>query len=444
MRFRIAALVCGLTLFFIFSPAMLSAQATPLPPGTSVPDSGPGQSGLQAQANPLAGIESDIEAKSYDKARALLDTYLSAHPDDARALFDRGYCDDAEGKTTGAKAFYRKAIAADPKQFEARLALGLILAKEGDPGAREQLQAAASLDPNPPNADAKAQALRALAQLVRNTDPDTAKQALLDALKISPETSADTLLTAEIAEAEGDHALAEQAYRRVLNVAPQSSTAVAGLAHVLIEEKKYSDAEPLVKAALTRDPDDPALNAQYAALLAAEGKTDEAVAALERLHQLQPNDGGIARMLADGYAQAGEVEKADALYAELLAKTPNDAELEAARGQVLIREGEYEEALVLLQNAVKVRQDDPDTWGGIAYAASKTAQYSLVIQALTARSKFAAETPATYFLWATANDNLHRTKEALEYYELFLKSASGKFPDEERQVRQRIAALTKQ
>jgi Tfp pilus assembly protein PilF len=439
MRFRIAVLACGVLVPLVFSMA-LHGQSTPQPPGTSEPDA---DTQLQEQANPLTGIESDIADKNYDKARGLLDAYLSAHPTDARALFDRGYCDDAQGKTIGAEDFYRKAIAADPKQFESRLVLGLILAKEGDPGAREQLQAAATLDPNPPNAAAKAQALRALARLVRNTDPDTAKQALIDALRITPETPDDTLLAAEIAEAEGDNAVAEQAYRRVLSIDPQSSAATAGLGHLLLEEKKYSDAEPLLKAALTRDPDDPALNAQYAALLAAEGKSDEAVASLEKLHQLQPKDRGIARMLADGYVQAGEPEKADAVYAELLAETPNDPELEAARGQLLIREGNYVEALVLLQNAAKIRQDDPDTWGGIAFAASKTHQPQLVLDALTMRSKYAAETPATYFLWATASDNLHRNKQALEYYQLFLKSASGKFPDEEWQARQRIAVLMK-
>ena len=440
MRSGIAALVCGLFLPLGFL-STLGAQATPPPPGTTIPDSSPEQGQVETQANPLAGIESAIDEKSYDKARILLDAWLSTYPVDARALFDRGYCDDAQGKTAQAEEFYRKAIAADPKQFEARLALGLILAKKGEPDAREELEAAARLDPNPPNPTAKAQALRALAHLVRTTDPDTAKQALIDALKITPETPDDTLLAAEIAEAEGNNDLAEQAYRRVLNIDPQSSAAVAGLAHLLVEEKKYSDAEPLVKAALARDPDDPSLNAQYAALLAAEGKTDEAVTALEKLHQLQPKDRRISRMLADGYAQAGDVEQADALYAELLADTPNDAELKAARGQILIREGKYDEALVLLQNAVKVRQDDPDTWAGIAFAASKTRQYPLVIEALTTRSKFAAETPATYYLWATANDNLHRTKQALEYYQLFLKSASGKFPDEEWQARQRIEAL---
>ena len=443
MRSKIAALACGL-LFPVPLVLVLGAQTAPPPPGTTDSDAaGQLQAPAQTQTGPLADIESAIDARNYDKARGLLDAYLSAHPIDARGLFDRGYCDDAQGKTARAKELYRKAIAADPKQFEARLALGLILAKEGDPGAREQLQAAAMLDPNPPNADAKAQALRALARLVRNTDPDTAKQALIDALRITPETPDDTLLAAEIAEAEGDKDLAEQAYRRAINADPQSSAAIVGLTHLLLEEKKYSDAEPLLKTALTRDPDDPAINAQYAALLAVEGKNDQAVAALEKLHQLQPKDRGIAKMLADSYVQAGDTDKADAVYAGLLAATPDDAELESARGQVLIREGKYTEALILLQNAVKTRQDDPDTWGGIAFAASKTHQPTLELDALTMRSKYAAETPATYFLWATANDNLHRNKQALEYYQLFLKSASGKFPDEEWQARQRIAILRK-
>ena len=438
MRSKFAVLA-GSVFFLLLFPIISSAQVAPLPPGSK--DSDGGQ--VQAQDSPLASIESAIEDKSYDKARSLLDAYLSAHPADARAIFDRGYCDDAQGKILQAKEYYRKAIAADPKQFEARLALGLILAKEGDPGARKQLQTAASLDPNPPNATTKAEALRALARLVRNSDPDTAKQALIDALRITPETPEDMLLAAQIAEAEGDTDLAEQAYRRALKANPESSAAISGLAHSLMEQKKYSDVEPILKAALARDPDDPALNAQYATLLAAESKNNEAVAVLEKLHQVDPKNQPVARMLADGYVQSGEIAKADAIYTELLATNPNDGELEAAQGQVLIREGKYDQALILLQNASKTRQDDPNVWGGIAFTASKTHRPELVLDALTMRSKYAPETPATYFLWATANDNLHRKRQALEYYQLFLKSASGKFPDEEWQARQRIPVLMK-
>lgn len=440
MRFQSASvsgvLVCGL-LFSLSLVPVAGAQSASQPPGTSIADNS------DAAANTLDGIESEIAAAHYDKARGLLDAYLSAHPRDARALFDRGYCDNAQGKTAQAEGFYRKAIAADPKQFESRLALGLILAKQGDAGAKEQLQAAATLEPNPPNPAAKAQALRALARLVRESDPEAAKQALIGALRISPETPADKLLAAQIAEAAGDDAIAEQAYQRALKVNPESPEAIAGLAHVLVREKKYSEAEPLLKSALTRDPDDPGLNAEYAALLGAEGRVGDAVPVLEKLHQLEPENRAVEKMLADSYGQAGETAKADALYAEMLAKTPNDTELESARGQVLIRERKYAEALILLQNAVKVRQDDADAWSGIAFAAAREHQPELSLQALGERAKFAADTPATFFLWATANDNLHRTKQALEYYQMFLKSAGGKFPDEEWQARQRILALSK-
>jgi len=439
MQLLFSVLILALVFPALFLPVDLQAQSAPLPPGTSAPD----QPTIQAQASPLAQPEAAIDAKNYDKARGLLDAYLSTNPGDARALFDRGYCDDAQGKTQTAENYYRRAIVADPKLFEARLALGLLLAQAGSEEAQTQIEMAVTLEPNPPSPAAKAQAYRTLAKLVRESDPDAAKQALLEALKLSPETASDTLLTAEIAEAEGDKDIAEQAYRRVLKVDPQSSAATAGLVHLLMEEKRYSDAEPLLKAALTRDPDDPALNTQYAALLGAEGKMDEAVAALEKLHRLQPQDRSIGVMLADAYMQTENYEKADSVYADLLVSAPNDAALASARGVVLIREQKYAQALELFQRAVKIKQDDSDAWGGIALAASNTHQYPLVVEALTMRSKLASETPATYFLWATAYDNLHQKKQSVEYYQLFLKSALGKFPDEEWQAKQRLAILEK-
>src|SRR5262249_11559330 len=156
-----------------------------------------------------------IDTKDFAHAQRLLDTYLSAHTDDARALFDRGYVEDAQEHDGTAAGYYQKAIAADHKQFESHLALGLILARQGKPQeAHEQLEAASKLEPNPPNPGAKAQAFRALAQLDRSKDPDAAKQELLQALSMSSETPSDLLLTGEIAEAEGDAASAETAYRR--------------------------------------------------------------------------------------------------------------------------------------------------------------------------------------------------------------------------------------
>jgi Flp pilus assembly protein TadD len=415
-------------------PTAAHAQSAPLPPGTSLDEP-------SNNSGPLAKVEEAISAKDFDQAKDLLDPYISAHPSDARALFDRGFIEDSQERDEAAASYYQKAIAANPKQFESRLALGLLLARQGkQQDAREQLKAAIQLGPNPPNPSAKAQAFRALAQLDRNSDPDAAKQALIQALQISPETPDDILLIGEIAEAEGDLPSAETAYRRSLQRQPESSAATAGLAHVLIAQKKFSDVEPLIKTALSRDPDDPALNTQLALVLNAEGKQSEAISVLEKLHQLKPADASISKMLADAYTQS-QPDKADAIYMQLLSASPNSPGLLAAHGDALVRQQKYAEAMPVLQKAVQLNPSDGNAWSGLAFAASQQHQYQLVLDSLSARSKYLEETPATYFLWATAYDNLHHTKQAADYYKRFLAAANGQFPDQEWQAKHRLIAL---
>jgi tetratricopeptide (TPR) repeat protein len=414
------------------------AQQT-LPPGASSPDEPP-----QAASDPLAQAESAIEQQQYSVADARLDVWLSAHPDDARALFDRGYVAQAQNHIDTAESCYRKAIAADAQQFESRLALGLILASKGDDaGAREQLQAAAALEPNPPNPGAQAQADRALARLLRKSDPTGARDALVAALKLTPETEADTLLAAEIAENAGDNEIAEQAYRRVLQQDADSSEATAGLAHLYIAEKRYTDAQPLVEAALRRDPDDPALNAQLAAILNTQGKQADALALLEKLHQLEPSSRSVTSMLADAELQAGNLDDAAALYQQLLAGAPGDPALLDADGQLLIRQQRYADAVAAFRKATAANPDDVDAWSGIAFADSELHQYHDELTALSTRSKLATENPSSLFLWATAYDNLHQTKAAADYYHRFLAAAQGKFPDQEWQAKHRLVALEK-
>ena len=194
-----------------------------------------------------------MEQRDFDGARPLLEKYLKQNPGDARALFDLGYIEDAAGHQDAAAADYRKAIAADPKQFEAHLALGLLLAHQSKwDEAREQVQQATLLEA--PNPGAKAEAFRTLAELDRASDPPAARDALVAALQLSPETPADLLLTAQIAEANDDNEWPRRPIsacwpfirRRPPAVAAE---ATAGLAQLLLKEQKYSDAEPLLRSA---------------------------------------------------------------------------------------------------------------------------------------------------------------------------------------------------
>ncbi len=448
MKLRCSA---GAALIVLLGVAAARAQSASLPPGATdaAAPSGPPSSGAQIAA-PLIEAETRLEAKDYAGAKALLDPYLSTHPEDGRALFDRGYLEDAEEHREPAEAYYRKAIAADPQQFEAHLALGLLLAPREPAKALGELEAATHLEPNPANPAAQAQAQRALAHLLLAGDPEGARQALLAALKLSPETPADTLLTAEIAEAAGDPDTAEEAYRRVLAAAPATGEiplqATGGLVHLLIARAQYPDAELLLRKALSRAPSDPVLNTQLANVLVAENKAAEAEAVLETLHTAQPDDRNVARMLADLYTHGGDAATADPLYVQLLTAPGGpapDAALLASRGDNLIRQKRFADAVLILQQATRLDAQNGDAWGSLAFAASETHQPQLTLDALAMRSKVMTETPATYFLAATAWDTLHQTKRAVEMYKQFLAVAGGKFPDEEWQAKHRLVALSR-
>jgi tetratricopeptide (TPR) repeat protein len=444
---RLKRYVCFLAMAGMLAAGSSQAQ-NQLPPGTQDPDSAPAGGKGAPESNPgREAAETKIDQRDFEAARPLLQKYLSQHPGDARALFDLGYVEDAGGHDEAAAADYRKAIAADPKQFEARLALGLLLAHQAKfDEAREQLQQATLLSPEPPNPAAQAEAFRSLAELDRSSDPPAARDALMAALRLSLETPNDLLLTAQIAEANGDLELAQTAYQRVLASHPavsasMQSAANAGLAQLLLKQQKYSDAEPLLKSALERDPRDPGLNAQLATALLAEGKDDEALPVLETLRQLEPGNASVDQMLADAYSQAGHPEKAEPIYAKMALAQPNNEDILAGQGENLVREKQYPQAQTVLERAVQLKPSDGDAWSGLAFAASENKQYSIALHALTMRAKYLEETPATYFLWATSYDNLHLSKQAQEYYHKFLAAAGGKFPDQEWQAKHRLVAL---
>ena len=401
-----------------------------------------------AKTDELTEAESAIAKSDWKTAATQLDTYLASHATDARALFDAGYVADHQDQFDRAAGFYRRAVELNPNSFESHLALGLLLARQGQKDeAHTELSAATTLDPGEADPALKARAWRALARL-DTPGPDgqgnaaLASDELLEALKLTPETPQDTLLAADLAEASGEHDKAEATYRRVLAADPRSLAANSGLAHILIQRKQYPDAEKLIRAALQVDPDNPALNAQLATVLAAQDDA-EALPLLQKLHAAHPDDLAVTRMLAQVLSEGGEAEASDKLYVALLAKSPDEVELLVAHGQNLIRQQHYPEALAAFNKAAGLDSADADAWSGVAFAASKLHQPSQVIHALTMRAKFLPEIPATYFLWATSYDTLNDKVAAITYYHHFLESSGGKFPDQELQAHQRLLALEK-
>jgi len=447
--------------FFFFGFAAVFAILACRDSAAQIPQSSPKQTSSasidksttdRSVAPQVAEAEAAIVKSDWKTAETKLDAWLTTRPNDARALFDAGYVADAQNRTDDAAALYRRATEAHPKSFEAHLSLGLLLARQGKRSdARPYLEASTTLDPESDLGDAglalKARAWRALAEIDKPGpdhpgDPAQASTELLEALKLSPETPADTLLAANLAESTGQLDAAEAAYRRLLGKDPGSEPANAGLAHVLIARKQYPEAETLLRAALAKSPDDPTLNAQLATVLAAQDKA-EALPLLENLHTAHPQDTSITRMLADVEAQAGDAAASDKLYETLLVSRPDDIDLLVAHGQNLIRQLKYPQALAVFDKATRIDPSNGDGWSGLAFAASKTGQPTVVLHALTMRSKFLPEVASTYFLRATSYDTMHDKGNAISYYRQFLESADGKFPDQEWQAKQRLLLLEK-
>ena len=431
-----------LSLALISAPAAL-AQDSPSPTNSSASTSNTSSAAPSSNPSQVAAAESAIASSDWKTAETRLDSYLAAHPTDARALFDAGYVADAQNRLDDAAALYRRAIAADPKSFEAHLSLGLLLARQNKlDEARPELAVATTLDPGEAGPALKARAWRALARIDRSTDPAAASNDLLEALKLSPETPQDTLLAAELAEQAGQNDAAEIAYRRVLAKDPKSAPANAGLAHLLILRKQYPDAETLLRAALLSAPDDPTLNAQLATALAAQDKA-EALPLLQKLHEAHPADPAIARMLAEVLAVAGDYAGSDQLYVHLLAANPQDPNLLVAHGQNLVRQAQMEEAVKIFDKATQIDPSNADGWSGLAFAASRTGHPDVTLHALTMRSRYLPENASTLFLWAISYDSLHQKQQAAAYYHRFLEAAAGKMPDQEWQARQRLQILEK-
>jgi predicted Zn-dependent protease len=425
----------------LFAAVTGFAQDPAQKPETQVPAAAPAATASAPVSEQVAAAEADLVKSDWKAAEAKLDTWLAAHADDARALFDAGYVADAQNRLDDAAGLYRRAVEANPQSFEAHLSLGLLLARQNKlTDARPELAAATALDPGEAGPATKARAWRALAEIDRGSDATQASNDLLEALKLSPETPADTLLAALLAEQAGQYDAAQTAYRRLLAKDPKSAPANAGLAHLLIARKQYPEAETFLRAALEEAPDDPALTAQLATVLAAQDKA-EALPLIQKLHDAHPADAAITRMLAEVLAQAGDAAGSDRLYAGLLAASPEDPALLVAHGQNLIRQLKYAEALATFDKATRLDPANADGWSGLAFAASRSNQPSITLHALTMRSKYLPEVASTYFLWATAYDTLHDKAQAAAYYHHFLDASAGKFPDQEWQARQRLLLL---
>jgi Tfp pilus assembly protein PilF len=312
-------------------------------------------------------------------------------------------------------------------------------------GAEVQLLAASRIQGADPVLVARAN--RALAQMHLESSPERARDELLVALKLSPETPEDAAMAAEIADALHDDAAAEKAYAHALQMSPGEVDVAVGYARVLSREKKFADADAVLKTAQVAHPKDTQILAELASEQLLQGHTEQALPLLTQLHEADRSNAAIGLLLARAYTESGSADKAEALYTALIAANPNDPVLLTEAADALLRAKRPDEAEPLLKRAMEHKDAFPtqkalaDAAGELAFAASANNDPATVLTALTVRESIEPLTAAFSFLRAAAHDTLRHTREAAASYRLFLQQSAGSLPDQELQAQQRLKVL---
>ena len=389
----------------------------------------------------LTQAESSIEKKDYTAAEPLLRKVIDRDPTNYLAWYDLGFVLNALGKPEESIAAYRKSVAAKPDVFESNLNLGLMLAKNGQPGAAQFLRAATTLKPTANVDEGRARVWLSLAHVLESAKPDEAIEAYRQAAQLKPKDPEPHLAAAPLLEKQNRFAEAEHEYQAALNLNAASADALTGLANLYMRGNRFNDAEAVLRKLVALQPNDAGAHMQLGRMLAASGDNDQSIVELQAALKLAPGDTDLQQDLAAVYADARKYPEAEAQYRALVSGKPRDAELHFRLGQALLNQKKFPDAQQELLTAVQLKPDLGLAYGDLAVAANENQNYELAIKALDARARLLPEIPAGYFLRATAYDHLHDRKQAAENYHRFLETDGGKNPDQEWQARHRLIAI---
>lgn len=399
-----------------------------------------------AEADPmqppeLTQAEEALEKRDFATAQPLLEKVVAANAANFQAWFDLGFLYNAQGKQADSINAYRKSVAAKPDVFESNLNLGLMLAKAGDPDAETFLHAATQLKPTAHADEGLARAWLSLAHVIESSKPAEAVAAYQQVSRLQPKDPEPHLSAGALLEKQGQPEQAEQEYKQALALDSKSADATVGLANLYMRQKKFPEAEELLRKIIVMRPDDAAAHLQLVRVLSASGKTDDALTELQAASKANPEDGALHRELGDMYLDASKFDLAAAQYKPLTDTMPKDFDLRMSYGRALLMLHDFPEAQKQFVTAANLKPDAGDAYWQVAVAANGNKDYQLTIRALEARAKLLPEIPMSYFLRATAFDNLHIPKAAAENYHHFLEVANGNYSEQEWQARHRLIAI---
>jgi tetratricopeptide (TPR) repeat protein/TolB-like protein len=288
--------------------------------------------------------------------------------------------------------------------------------------ATEHLQAALEADPR----FARAHAALGRAFWVRYEETgdatwaDKARDAVQEALRLSPEDADTRLSLSIVSEGRGKPAEALEEVRKSLALRPNSDEALRELAYLLVDAGKVEEARDAARHALALRP---SYGENYSALGWVEyvaGRFADAAVAYRRQTELQPDNAHAFQMLGTSLMMQGDLAGAVPPYRESVRLAP-DGRAWANLGYVYYAQGKLPDAIRAYEEAVRVepasgtiRRSLGDARAKAADAAGARAEWSAAVDLSRAALEVNPHEPRQLKNVAVCLAKLGRREEALQ------------------------------
>jgi len=205
-------------------------------------------------------------------------------------------------------------------------------------------------------------------KLARSGDFHAAATEFLRAHTYDP-TNGDTLLVlGNNLRYAGNIQAAIHVMERALEVAGEDPELIYGIGHLAQDLGMEDAAERMFATVMQRTPEDPRGATALAAVKRARGDYDGAIDILKFAVQQNVEDHTLWQALAVTVAEGKSAEMAEPFFQESLRLKPDYDTAWANSGYAYSSEGRFAEALPLLERAIELRPDDPDTRYSLATA----------------------------------------------------------------------------
>lgn len=376
----------------LLAQAMLaSGQAKKLTDEFATTELGSGQAkaSLKTTLSNAWAVQGKGEQASKELAAA-----LAAQADYAPALLGKARQTAAGGDLPGALAIVDGVLAASPKDHDALLLAGSLLAVKADlPGALDRYRQAVAAKPD--SLMAHSAVVSTLFQLRK---PEDAAQQIEAMKKIAPKHPQTLYLAGQSAYQRQDFKAARETAQELLKMAPDNPNALQLAGAAEFQLRSYLQAETHLSKVVQQHPNMALARRLLIATYLRSGQAAKALSTLEPVLGKIDNDPAMLALAGETFLMNGDANKSAEYYAKSSKLDPNNANKKVAVAIAHLAQGKAGAQTELEE----IASTDSGTSADLALIAShlKAGQLDKALKAIDSLEKKQPDNPATHNLRA--------------------------------------------